>query len=174
MTMTPFDTAVAFTLREEGGFTDDPRDPGGATNLGITRATLTHWRGRPATADDVRNLTVAEADAIYQALYWHAMRCDLLPIGIALMVFDFGVNAGPGTSVRELQQTVGVATDGLIGPVTALAATGADRAGLIAALHDAHEQHYRGLDDFPVFGAGWLARLTRCTARAIDLAASIP
>ena len=172
--MTPFDTAVAFTLREEGGFTDDPRDPGGATNLGITLATLTHWRGRPATADDVRHLTIAEADAIYQALYWHAMRCDLLPIGIALMVFDFGVNAGPGTSARELQSAIGVTVDGVVGPVTALAVKGADRAGLIGALHDAHEQHYRGLDDFPVFGAGWLARLTRCTARATDLAASIP
>ena len=157
MIMTPFDTAVAFTLREEGGFTDDPRDPGGATNLGITLATLTHWRGRPATADDVLHLTVAEADAIYQALYWHAMRCDLLPIGIALMVFDFGVNAGPRPSAIELQQAVGVATDGLIG-----------------ALRDAHEQHYRGLGDFPVFGRGWLARLTRCTARATDLAASNP
>lgn len=168
--MTPFDTAVAFTLREEGGFTDDPRDPGGATNLGITLATLTHWRGCPATADDVRHLTVTEADAIYQALYWHAMRCDLLPISIALMVFDFGVNAGPSTSARELQASVGVTVDGVIGPVTALAAKGADRVGLIGALRGAHEQHYRGLNDFPVFGAGWLARLTRCNALAINLA----
>ena len=174
MTMTPFDTAVAFTLREEGGFTDDPRDPGGATNRGITLATLTHWRGRPATADDVRHLTVAEADAIYQALYWHAMRCDLLPIGIALMVFDFGVNAGPGTSARELQASVGVKVDGVVGPVTALATRGADQAALIGTLHDAHAAHYRSLPAAADFGRGWLARLTRCTARAIDLAASTP
>ena len=172
--MTPFDTAVAFTLCEEGGFTDDPRDPGGATNLGITLATLTHWRGRPATADDVRHLTITEADAIYQALYWHAMRCDLLPIGIALMVFDFGVNAGPGTSAGELQASVGVTVDAVVGPVTALATRGADQAALIGTLHAAHAAHYRNLPDAADFGRSWLARLTRCTARAIDLAASIP
>ena len=169
--MTPFDTAVAFTLREEGGFTDDPRDPGGATSLGITLATLNHWRGRACTADDVRVLTLAEAQAIYQALYWHAMRCDLLPSGIGLMVFDFGVNAGPGTSARELQAIVGVAVDGVIGPLTALASKGVEGAALIAALHDAHEARYRSLPGFAVFGTGWLARLKRCSALAINLSA---
>ena len=98
------------------------------------------------------------------------MRCDLLPIGIALMVFDFGVNAGPGTSARQLQVAIGVTVDGIVGPVTARATRGTDQAALIGALHDAHEQHYRGLNGFPVFGRGWLARLTRCTARAINLA----
>ena len=82
---------------------------------------------RPVTSDDVRHLTVAEADAIYQSLYWHAMRCDLLPISIALMVFDFGVNAGPGTSVRQLQAAIGVTVDGIVGPVTARATRGTSR-----------------------------------------------
>ena len=167
-----FPATVPFTLREEGGFTNDPRDPGGATNLGITLATLTHWRGRPCTVDDVRGLAIAEAQAIYQALYWHAMRGDLLPSGVGLMVFDFGVNAGPGTSARELQAIVGVAVDGVIGPLTALATKGANRAALIGALHDAHEAHYRSLPDYVDFGTGWLARLKRCTALAINLSAS--
>ena len=77
-------------------------------------------------------------------------------------------------TIRAILAAIGVTVDGVVGPETALAAKGTDRAGLIRALHDLHEQHYRGLNDFPVFGAGWLARLTRCTARAIDLAASIP
>ena len=170
--MTSFDRCLPFTLREEGGFTDNPRDPGGATNWGITLATLTHWRGHPCTPDDVRALPLAEAQAIYQALYWHAMRCDLLPPGIDLMTFDFGVNAGPRTSAEELQAALGVGVDGLVGPITALAARGADRAGLIGGLHDAHAAHYRALPGFPLYGDGWLARLDRCASTAVDMTAS--
>ena len=102
------------------------------------------------------------------------MRGDVLPDGVALMVFDFGVNAGQGTSARELQAIVGVAVDGVVGPLTALATKGADPAALIGALHDAHESHYRVLPDYLDFGAGWLARLKRCTALAINLFASNP
>ena len=102
------------------------------------------------------------------------MRCDLLPTGVDLITFDFGVNAGPATSARELRLAVGVAVDSVIGPLTALAAEGADKPRLIGALHDAHEAHYRTLPDFADFGAGWLARLKRCTALAINLFASNP
>ncbi len=170
--MSPFDTCFAFTLREEGGFTNDPHDPGGATNLGITLATLTHWRGHPCTAEDVRLLTLAEASAIYRALYWHALRCDLLPPGIEAMTFDFGVNAGPHESAVELQQAVGTTIDGVIGPLTALAAKGADRATLIGHLNALHEARYRSRPGFCRYGDGWLARLDRCTDLALHLAAS--
>jgi len=170
--MTPFDTAIAFTLREEGGFSDDPHDPGGPTNYGVTLATLTHWRGLACVADDVRLITLAETDAIYRSLYWHALRCDLLPPGVEIMTFDFGVNAGPHESAVELQQAVGASVDGVVGPLTALAARGADRATLIGNLHDLHEARYRSRPGFARYGHGWLARLARCTDLAVQLAAT--
>ena len=92
--MTPFETCVDFTLRQEGGFSDDPRDPGGATNFGITQGVLCAWRHTKCSVADVRDLTETEAASIYGALYWNPVRGDCLPSGIDLMVFDMGVNAG--------------------------------------------------------------------------------
>jgi len=164
-----FPACVAFTLAEEGGFSDDPRDPGLATNFGITQDTLTHWRGVPATVDDVRNLTQDEASAILRALYWAACNCQALPIGVDLLTFDFAVNAGPGTSARELQAAVGVKQDGMVGPDTEAAAAAADPTVLIGALQIAHETYYRSLAGFTTFGDGWLARLDRCVAAALAM-----
>lgn len=163
--MDNFPPCEAFTLSEEGGYSDNPRDPGGATNHGITQATLSHWRGVPASAYDVINLTTAEASAIARALYWNAMNCAMLPCGVDLMVYDFGFNAGPKNSIRELQACVGVAQDGAVGPMTALTSKGAGHS-LFGMLAVAHENYYRALDDFAIFGTDWLARLARCSATA--------
>lgn len=165
-----FENCVAFTLDQEGGYSNDPRDPGGPTNWGITLSDLTAWRGHDCTADDVRAMDVAEADAIYRTHYWNLMRCDMLPLGTNLMAFDFGVNAGRRTSAMELQTCLGVAVDGVIGVVTGLAAMHADPRALILALQAAHEAHYRTITTFPIFGNGWLGRLNRCAARALELA----
>ena len=165
-----FPACETFTLGEEGGYSDNPRDPGGPTKYGITQATLSHWRGVPASAYDVINLTTAEASAISRALYWNAMNCAALPPGVDLMTFDFGVNAGPGTSARELQACVGVTQDKIIGSLTALAARGAGHP-LIGMLAVAHENYYRACADFSAFGTDWLARLGRCVAAAQTMAA---
>ncbi|WP_431268574.1 glycoside hydrolase family 108 protein [Dankookia sp. P2] len=111
-----FDLCVQVVLAKEGGFTDDPADPGGATQMGITARTLAAWRGRPVTAEDVRNLSPEEAKEIYRAQYWNLMRCEDLPRGVDLAVFDFGVNAGPGTAVKALQRAIGTVPDGAVGP----------------------------------------------------------
>jgi lysozyme family protein len=72
-----FDTCLAFTLREEGGYVDNPADPGGATNMGITLATLCQYTDDPQLgATQVRDMTVRTARAIYQALYWNPLRAD--------------------------------------------------------------------------------------------------
>ncbi len=81
-----FDRALALVLDLEGGFVDHPRDPGGATNLGITRATLAKARGRPVSVVDVKALTRAEAGTIYRRLYWNAVKADELPPGLDLAV----------------------------------------------------------------------------------------
>ena len=171
-----FPGCLAFTLREEGGFVDSPADPGGATNMGITLATLRLWRGNPGLGvAALQAMTRQQASAIYGAHYWNRLRCDGLPAGVDLMVFDFGVNAGAYETTLLLQEALGVEVDGYIGPATLAAAGAADPGALIEQLGGRQEAHYRALPGFPTFGHGWLARTARRRASALALrAASAP
>ena len=103
-----FARCVAEVLKHEGGFVNHPRDPGGATNRGITHITLADWRGGPVTAEDVRTMSEAEAREIYRSKYWNAIQGDNLPAGVDLAVFDLAVNSGVGRAARMLQQQLGV------------------------------------------------------------------
>ena len=166
-----FEACLELVLRAEGGFVNHPSDPGGATNMGITLRTLSEFRDAEVTEADVRNLTRGEAREIYRARYWTPMRCADLPAGIDLMVFDFGVNAGPGRSLRLLQRCVGVAADGSVGPIT-LAAVRACRTGdLIARLAEGRLAYYRGLGTFPTFGRGWTRRVDHTRQAALAMLA---
>lgn len=166
-----FSACVTFTLAREGGFVNNPRDPGGATNFGITKATLQAWRGWPITADDVRALKVGEAMAIYRANYWKPAGCAGLPLGVDLMVFDCAVNSGVRTSAKLLQRAVGVTDDGAIGPDTlrAVYAIG-DQAELIAKLAAVRLAYCRGLGAFGVFGKGWTERINAAARAATEMA----
>ena len=104
-----FADCLSIILESEGGFVDDPQDPGGATNLGVTLATLAGFRRRPVTVADVRALTVADVAPIYQADYWNVAHCGDCPAGLDLMIFDEAVNQGPGRAIRSLQRVIGVA-----------------------------------------------------------------
>lgn len=165
-----FQDSLALVLHLEGGFVDDPADPGGATNLGITRATLAAWRGRPASVDDVRALTPRDVEPIYRARYWLAVGGDDLPAGLDCAVFDMAVNAGPRRAVLMLKQAAGVATDGLMGPQTLAACRTRDAASLIRRLGTLRLAFYRGLPGWTRFGRGWQRRVAMVEARALDLA----
>lgn len=167
-----FDTAVALVLQHEGGFVNHPRDPGGATNFGITRETLSRVRGRPASVEDVRRLTREEAASIYRSLYWKAVRADELPLGLDLAVFDLAVNSGPRRAVTMLQDVLGVKADGLIGPVTIKAATRADPAETVRRLTRARLGFLFRLATWPVFGRGWRRRVLAVEQEALQLAVS--
>ena len=119
---TSFDTALATVLAAEGGFSNDPRDPGGATFRGITLATLSGARGRPVTVAELKALDRAEIATIYRRSYWDTVAGDALPAGLDLAVFDLAVHSGPHRAAVLLQGLLGVATDGRIGPVTLAAA----------------------------------------------------
>ena len=161
MRLADFDRDIApFTIKQEEGeaFTDDPRDPGGATKWGITLLRLREYRGNLGLGpDDVRILSFQEACNIAHSGYWNALRCFGLPAGMALMVFDHGFNAGPSASARVLQVTLGVQADGQIGPVTTGAArsVGDDRV-FLERLRDAQAADYRSKSDFPAFGKEWV------------------
>lgn len=164
-----FDPCVAFTFKEEGGYSNIPGDKGGPTNFGITQNTLGEWRKKPVTAADVRNLDAGEAKDIYRTKYWRMIEGDYLPRGVDLMVFDEAVNAGWGTSAKLLQGLVWVKQDGMIGPKTMNAVLNSDPGILIQNLEGAQEQYYRSLGGFDKFGKGWLLRLGRRTQAALHM-----
>ena len=157
-----FDACLAFTLHEEGGYVDDPADPGGATNMGITLATYRQWSDNPGLGStQVQDMTARTARAIYRSLYWNPLRADALPMGVDLSVFDMGVNGGIWRSARLLQRGLGFTgeeVDGSIGPETLKAAAKCDPRTLVADLAERQAAYYRSLADFPTFGAGWLNR----------------
>lgn len=117
-----FDEALRFVFGEEGGYSNDPNDAGGKTNLGITQGTLTsaHMKGI-VSHSDIKKLTKAEAISIYKALYWQAAHCDEHPYPIDVLVFDIAVNCGVGTSLKMLQSAISwvtgikLTTDGIFG-----------------------------------------------------------
>ena len=129
MAASNFDKCFKFILQFEGGFTNDPKDPGGPTNLGITQATLSAFIGRQATIAEVKALTSAKVAPIYRGKFWDHVNGDNLPRGIDLAVFDFGVHSGPSRGVAALQRAINVADDGSLGPVTTAAANKADPEG---------------------------------------------
>lgn len=177
-----FERCLAEVLRHEGGFADHPDDPGGATNMGITRNTLAAWRGvTPATAlpvAEVRNLSRNEAAQIYRSKFWRPVAGDDLPVGLDLALFDFAVHSGPSRAVKTLQGQLGVARDGLVGPVTLkalahrLAREGADE--LIDTLCGRRLQFLSELSTFAVFGKGWTARVAAIRQTALDWSPAAP
>src|SRR5712671_4904089 len=160
-----FDACLAFTLREEGGYVDDPADPGGATNMGITLATYRQWSDNPQLGSaQVQDMTERAARAIYRSLYWNPLRADALPIGVDLSVFDMGVNAGIWGSARLLQRALGFTgeeVDGCVGPETLGAVAKCDPRTLVDDLAGRQVAYYKSLSDFPTFGTAWLSRTQR-------------
>lgn len=155
----------------EGGYSDHPSDPGGATNYGITIGVLGEWRGRKVTKADVKALTYDEALKIFRARYWEPLQCAEMPVAVALMVYNAGVNSGIARGAKFLQecinkQGVSVNVDGAVGPLTLAAISKADPARLVDDYAATYEAFYRSLKTFPTFGKGWLNRLADVTATA--------
>ena len=166
-----FDECLALTLRAEGGFSDQPADPGGATNMGITRATLAGVRGHAVSKADVRALTRAEATAIYRSIYWRAVRGDELPVGVDAVMFDHAVNSGPKAAIRTLQGALGFKQDGVLTRRCVDAAQGSDHAALVRSLCTARMNFLRRLSTWLVFGRGWTARMEALEQAALAMCA---
>lgn len=149
-----FERAVARVLAHEGGFVNHPSDPGGATNFGITLATLQSWRGGPVSVDDVRRLSREEAIRIYHARYWRAIGADDLPQGLGYAAFDAAVHSGVSRAQNWLKAAEGA---------------GRDEPSRIRQLMAIRRAFLMGLSTFSTFGRGWLRRLDEVEAAAITL-----
>lgn len=165
-----FPACLAITLRHEGGYVDHPRDPGGATNMGITRGTLAAWRGRAVSKQEVRDLTKEEVGAIYRRNYWNPVQGDNLPDGMDLVAYDGGVNSGPARGAKWLQKGLRVAADGKIGKQTLSAAINTrDGVTAIQRACAARMGFLRGLRTFSTFGRGWSRRVAEIEAEAVAM-----
>ena len=165
-----FRDCLDLVLASEGGFVNHKLDPGGITNLGVTKKVWEEWIGHPATEKDMRELTPAIVAPMYEMRYWRPSYCEKLPRGLDLLVFSMAVNAGAGRSVKLLQDAIGVVADGVIGPNTMAKINEANVETLIDKFSEARTAYYKGLKLFPVFGKGWLNRTDKERLEALQLA----
>jgi len=156
-------------LQSEGGFVNHPRDPGGMTNLGVTKATWESWVGREVDEAEMRGLTPENVEHLYKERYWDAVRGDELPMGLDYLMFDFAVNAGAGRAIKLLQTAVAVTPDGQFGPITMAALQSIDPVTLIERFSAEKVVFYRNLNTFATFGNGWLNRVADVKAKASSM-----
>ncbi|RWN51926.1 glycoside hydrolase family 108 protein [Mesorhizobium sp.] len=169
-----FDRALALVLKHEGGYVNHPKDPGGATNKGITIATFRRYVNANGTPDDLKRITTAQAGIVYRKQYWDAIRGDELPDGVDYAVFDFAVNSGPGRAAKYLQAVVGVAQDGRIGPATIVASKAKPAGAVIDALCDARLSFLKRLKTWGTFGKGWGSRVSSVRFEALVMIKAAP
>lgn len=175
MASSTFDALSPFLLRDEGGYVDHPKDPGGATNYGITIGTLSAWRGKRVSKEDVKRLTVEEALAIYRAQYWDTIRGDDLLPGVDYAVYDYAVNSGPARAAKELQRVVGAPVDGVIGAVTLdrMWKCGKTASQIVDEVCDRRLAFMKGLRTWSTFGRGWSRRVAGVRSKSLQLAVNV-
>ena len=163
-----YDAALKIILHHEGGYVNHPRDPGGETNLGVTKRVYEEWGG----TKNMRDITVEDVAPIYEKNYWGKAKCDHLPSGLDLAVFDWAVNSGPGRAAKKLQEMIGTVADGGIGPNTLRALDeyievhGLEKT--IEEYGEIRQKFYESLKTFDTFGKGWTRRNKETTETALS------
>lgn len=172
--MASFDAFFPTLLRHEGGFVNDPVDPGGATNKGITMETFRNYAKQyldiEPTLDNLKALTDAQAGKIYKPLYWDKVCGDEIESqALANIVFDFQVNAGGNASkllqkvLNDLGAKPALQVDGDIGPTTMAVLTTMDRTEVFRRYKQGRIDYYHDLvARRPALGKflnGWLSRV---------------
>ena len=165
-----FESALAHVLLSEGGYVNNPKDPGGMTNLGCTKAVWEEFVGHPVSETDMRELTPADVAPLYKRKYWDKVAGDDLPAGLDYCVFDAAINSGPGRAAKWLQEAVGVAADGAIGPSTLAAVAAQPVQNLIAQYNYKRLQFLESLPTWGNFGKGWGNRVASVQSIASMLA----
>jgi lysozyme family protein len=164
-----FEYCFQQVLKHEGGYVNHPKDPGGMTNLGVTKRSWETWVKREVTEQEMRGLTAELVREFYKVMYWDKCRCDELPSGVDYSVFDFGVNAGPRRSIITLQRSVGVKDDGIFGPMTMKAVLEAPPKKIVGDYFSARMNFYRQLQTFETFGKGWGKRASDVMVGSAEL-----
>ena len=161
-----FSEALEIILHHEGGYVNHPKDPGGETNMGVTKRVYEDFGG----TKDMKELTREDVEPIYKKNYWDRVKGDDLPDGLDLMIFDFAVNAGTGRAAKFIQRLVNTTVDGGIGPNTLgkikeyVVTYGIEET--ISSYALMRQNYYESLSTFDTFGKGWTRRVSEVTEKA--------
>jgi lysozyme family protein len=175
MTTDEFQRSLARVLIHEGGYANNPKDPGGATMRGVTQRVYDAYRAKLGQAPrPVRQIDDAELQSIYRRNYWNVVKGDALPPGVSYVVFDGAVNSGPTQAIKWLQRALGVADDGIIGPATLNAAMNANAAELIDQISYQRLAFLKRLSTWGTFGKGWSERVADVQSTGHSWAVGVP
>jgi lysozyme family protein len=161
-----FDAALKAILHHEGGFVNHPKDPGGMTNLGVTKRVWEEWVGHDVDEQAMRALTPEVVGPMYKVKYWDKIKGDDLPDGVDYIVFDAAVNSGPGRAAKWLQAAVGASVDGAIGAGTLKAVADFPAGDLINAYQAKRLEFLQNLPTWDTFGKGWGRRVAEVSSTA--------
>lgn len=165
-----FEKCLETILHHEGGYVNHPKDPGGETNLGVTKRVWEEWGG----TKDMKDLTPEDVAPLYKKNYWDRVKGDDLPSGLDLAVFDWAVNSGTGRAAKKLQSMIGTVADGGIGPNTLrilgeyIEAEGGIE-NVIRNYAAVRQEFYESLSTFETFGKGWTRRNEETAELALEM-----
>jgi lysozyme family protein len=165
-----WDKSFAAVLKHEGGFVNHPKDPGGMTNLGVTKAAWEGYVGKPVDETFMRKLTPEVVKPFYKAMYWDKIKGDQLPNGVDYAAYDLAVNSGVGRAAKFLQTIAGVTADGVLGPKSMGAIRECNPEQMVDALCDMRLDFLKRLPTFDTFGKGWSIRVADVKAKATGMA----
>jgi lysozyme family protein len=166
-----FDAALKAILHHEGGYVNHPADPGGMTNLGVTKRVWEEWVGHEVDEKTMRGLTPELVGPMYKVKYWDKIKGDDLPAGVDYCVFDAAVNSGAGRAAKWLQACVGVEPDGGIGPKTLAAVAAFDPKELVEDYAKRRLSFLMDLKTWDTFGKGWGRRVAEVQTSASTMLA---
>ena len=164
-----FPKAFAAVLVHEGGYVNNPKDPGGMTNLGCTKTVWEEHCGHPVDEKVMRALTPDDVTPLYRRKYWDKIKGDDLPAGVDYVVFDAAINLGPNRAARWLQACVNTYADGIIGDKTIQAVRNKDAKELIDAYCAYRLAYLKMLQTWQTFGKGWERRVKEVNATALSM-----
>jgi lysozyme family protein len=164
-----WDSSFAAVLKHEGGYVNNPRDPGGRTNLGVTQRAWEAYLNRDVTEIEMRGLTPEAVKPFYKTMYWDKIKGDQLPAGVDYATYDLAVNSGTRRATKYLQEIAGVFADGIIGPKSIDAIEALDPEQTVEVLCDMRLNFLKRLTTFDTFGKGWSARVAEVKAKASSM-----
>lgn len=167
-----WDACFAMVLKHEGGFVNHPKDPGGMTNLGVTKNSWERYLNRDVSEADMRALTPEIVKPFYKAMYWDKIKGDELPSGVDYAAYDLAVNSGVGRAAKYLQEIAGVTADGIIGPKSLEAIKSCDARETADAICDMRMDFLKRLPTFETFGKGWSRRVAEVSAKSAEMVQS--
>ena len=153
--MNSFDRAFDVLIVNEGGYVNNPKDPGGETNWGITRTVAVD----NGYSGSMKLMPKETANGIYKKIYWDKLQCDQLPFVVAFQLFDAGVNHGNAQAAKFLQRALSIADDGVIGAKTIAATNALDDLQIVMLFNAERIEFYTALKTFSTFGKGWVRRV---------------